>query len=253
MASTRRLINLGLLLALGLTGLTQEADAGNRLANRPASAAPSAPGGSSFFDGFDSSTLGAGWSWVREQNDDWSLTERPGFLRIHTAEGTLDGALADNVLLRAAPGFDYEVSTRVEINVTQNYHEASLLLYANDNNYIKLSRIYRTDEGGAFYLFRREVAGVGAGAFSSGLVSATSSDFRIRFVAPSVFAEYRAGAGAWTAIGSFQVGPIDTYDSVGIVAHHGEPVIPATSIPADFDYFDYRSLISVRLPAIFNN
>jgi beta-xylosidase len=253
MASPRRLIGYGLLAALWLAGLSRQEAAALNETNRPQPAPLSAPTGIFFFDGFDTSSLGAGWSWVREESDDWSLTERPGFLRIHTAVGTLDNALADNVLVRAAPSANFELSTRVEISVTQNYHEASLLLYADDNNYIKLSRIYRLDEGGSFYLFRREVGGVGVGAFSSDPVAGTISELRIRFVAPSVYAEYKAGGGNWVALGSFQVGALSTYPSVGLVAHHGEPIIPATSTTADFDYLDYRSLVSLHLPLVLNN
>jgi beta-xylosidase len=227
------------------------------LASTPALAAPAAraadpaPQAVSFFDGFDGSPLGAGWSWVREDNTAWSLTERAGFLRIHTQDGTLDDAsTANNILRRAAPTVDYEVATRVEVTITQDFHEAALLLYTGDSNFIKISRIYDSGHGGAVFLLRREVGGAGVGSFFSPEIISAVAEMRLRFVAGQVTGAYKDGSGNWVTLGSYTVGPANTYPYIALAAHHGFPDTPPTSITADFDFVQIATLESYFLPFV---
>src|SRR3954447_23352489 len=116
-------VSLCLLIGLSLIGLSSGqafASAGRRIA--APDEGPAVPDPLPFVDNFSSSTLDPGWSWFRPYTSTWSLTERPGFLRIHTQPGTLDdNSLAYNILKRSAPTVNYEVSTRVELTVTQDF------------------------------------------------------------------------------------------------------------------------------------
>ena len=214
-------------------------------------AAEPAPQFASFFDGFDTSTLDGGWGWVREDNTAWSLTERGGFLRIHTQDGTLDDAsTANNILRRAAPTTDYEVATRVEVTVAQDFHEAGLLLYTGDSNFVKISRIYDFEHGGSIFLLRREVGGTGVGSFFSPEITGSVAEMRLRFVAGQVTGAYKDGNGAWVTLGSYAVGPVNTYPYVALAAHHGFPDTPPTSITADFDFVQILPLQTLFAPLI---
>jgi hypothetical protein len=209
---------------------------------------PSAPDAVIYFDGFGTA-MKAGWTWVREDAAQWSLTQRTGFLRIHTQEGNLDNnALANNILRRAAPVVDYEVSTRVELNLSQNFHEAALMLYTGDSNFVKVSRIYDSSEGGSIFLLRREVAGAGVGAFFSPVITGTVAEMRLRFSAPNVSGAYKNGSGDWVDLGGYSVGPLSTYTYVALAAHHGFPTVAATSINADFDFLQIVEVFGLSLP-----
>ncbi|MBO9314653.1 MAG: hypothetical protein J7456_02565 [Chloroflexus sp.] len=99
---------------------------------------------SSFYEGFNWSYLAPEWFWVRENQNKWSLLAKLGSLRIATQYGTLDGGTANNILLRPAPVVSYELSTRVQIDSVQNYQEAALMLYRDDDNYVKLSKLHHS-------------------------------------------------------------------------------------------------------------
>jgi beta-xylosidase len=240
-----------LLVGIGVLAL----HGGTALASAPASAdpraavQPSAPAGDTFLDNFNGPSLDGGWTWVRQDNTAWSLSERPGYLRIHTQAGTLDdAATANNSLRRAAPGSDYEVSTRVELNVTQDFHEAALMLYTGDSNFIKISRIYKAEEGGSIFLLRREVAGAGVGSFFSAPIATGVAEMRLRFVAPWVSGAYKDANGNWVELGTYNVGPLNTYTYVALAAHHGFPDVTPNSIVADFDYFRIATASALLLP-----
>ena len=49
-----------------------------------ANAASSAVSSVTWTDDFDAASLDSSWSWIRNDPTHWSLTERPGFLRITT-------------------------------------------------------------------------------------------------------------------------------------------------------------------------
>ncbi|MFQ5491950.1 MAG: hypothetical protein ACE5GE_14630, partial [Phycisphaerae bacterium] len=81
-------------------------------------AAVSAAAEVAFRDDFDDAQLEAGWTFVREQADDHSLTERPGFFRVQTRRGILgEQATVENLLLRPVTG-DFILETRVEFAPT---------------------------------------------------------------------------------------------------------------------------------------
>jgi beta-xylosidase len=95
-------------------------------------------------DEFDGPTLSGRWAWIREKPDKWSLTERPGWMTIFTQKGNLwelenNGK---NLLLMRTINKDFTIDTKVEIKTTMDWHQAGLLVYKNDNNYVKIQRIF---------------------------------------------------------------------------------------------------------------
>ena len=104
-----------------------------------------------FVDNFDGPVLDSCWFWIREDTSHWSLTQRPGWMRIWTQPGEIDnwnnGNDAHNILLRRPPEGDYRAITRVQFSPSSLYQYASLLLYVDDANFLMLKRQYTTYGG----------------------------------------------------------------------------------------------------------
>ncbi len=110
-------------------------------------------------DDFESSTIAGSWSWVRADNNNWSLTERPGSMKLKLQGGDLYQTTnsTNNILLRDTPAGDWSIITKLEINPNQNYQQAGLIVYKDDDNYIKLTRAYA--DGSNCYNYAKEIGG----------------------------------------------------------------------------------------------
>ncbi|MCX6050646.1 MAG: hypothetical protein NT075_36610 [Chloroflexi bacterium] len=102
-------------------------------------------------DEFEGNSLNSPWSWLREDRSHWSLggplnRRNFGYLGITTPAGDLTGGAnnAQNLLLRPAPAGDFDISTLVDFwePLSVNYQQGGLLIYQDDDNYIKLVSIY---------------------------------------------------------------------------------------------------------------
>jgi len=102
-------------------------------------------------DEFEGNGLAGAWSWIRQDNSHWSfggpLNRRGfGYLGITTQAGDLAGESnnAKNLLLRQPPPGDFEASTLVDFwePLSIDYEQGGLLIYQDDDNYIKLVSMY---------------------------------------------------------------------------------------------------------------
>ncbi len=89
-------------------------------------------------DEFNSPIIDSQWFWVRENPDAWSLTERPGYMTITTEKGDLwkfhnDGK---NILIMNILPLDLQIDTKLEIYPTNQWHNAKIIVYCNDDNYV---------------------------------------------------------------------------------------------------------------------
>jgi beta-glucosidase len=95
----------------------------------------------SFSDAFESTTLKEGWIWIRENKDNWSLSEFPGNLTITSKEGDLKGKTnnAENILLQRA-NTDWSVTSRMEFSKRPSKpdQQGGIIAYQDDDNYVKL-------------------------------------------------------------------------------------------------------------------
>jgi beta-xylosidase len=103
---------------------------------------------------FDQPELDRRFSWVREARADWSLKTKPGFLAINAGNGDLFQAKNDghNILLAEPPSGDFVLETKIEFSPTDNYQQAGLIVYRDDDNYVRLSMVY--NEGNKIELIR---------------------------------------------------------------------------------------------------
>lgn len=92
------------------------------------------------FDDFDSKKLDLEWEFVRNpDNGSWSLTERPGFLRIWTRDGQLNEIRAKNTLLRREQELCYTAETKVEFYPDRNGEQAGLTCYYSTATYARFA------------------------------------------------------------------------------------------------------------------
>jgi arabinan endo-1,5-alpha-L-arabinosidase len=89
--------------------------------------------------------LGAQWSWVREPDEGTSVTAETFNFDTQAADLYVDSNNA-SVLLESAPNGNYVVETRVRLNLPAegccfNYVQAGLVIYADDDNFIKLVHV----------------------------------------------------------------------------------------------------------------
>lgn len=94
-----------------------------------------------FRDDFEG-VLADGWSWTRENNKTWSLTNNPGWLEIIASPGYVGGANLDNILLRAIPAGNFEMEVKVNFKPVGDYQLAGLLVYESAANYIQFGRAF---------------------------------------------------------------------------------------------------------------
>jgi hypothetical protein len=108
-------------------------------------------------DDFSSQLLNPRWSWVTEIRDRWTLTERPGYLRIKTAAGQMgDWAFTASNILRqtfVTPNFDIRI--HLDFTLMTNYHEAGLLVFKDYANFVKFTKRYN-DGATQFVLASRQ-------------------------------------------------------------------------------------------------
>jgi len=89
---------------------------------------------------FDTAQLGSQWSWVNEDPANWSLSSDPGTLTIDGQAGQFYQTEHDgqNVLLEEAPPGNFIAETRLALDPTENYQQAGLVLWQDDDTWMKL-------------------------------------------------------------------------------------------------------------------
>lgn len=198
-----------------------------------------------FVDNFNG-VLKSGWSWVREDPTHWSLSARPGFMRIVTQKGGLlfDGGSAKNLLLRNTPNGNYMITTRVFYKPTTNFQIAGLLIYQDDNNFLWLGRAYANCpdpacKGNAIYFDHEEGGQVLGGNHSTVVLNKRKAYLRIVHKGTRYIGYYSEDGTNWTKIGKHVVGS-GFSPKIGIATSSGSD--QDTEINADFDFFRVEQL-----------
>jgi beta-xylosidase len=217
-----------------------------------ASAGDQASSNSTWTDNFAGSALDPRWSWAREDPTHWSLSVRPGYLRIITQTGGIYGSTEKpkNLLLMPAPEGDFRIVTKCTIDPTENFQYAGLMVYQGRNNYVQINRAFT--DGNSFNF---DIEANGTPINKRVPASATTFYLRITKHGDTYTGDYSLDGEAWTTVGqgtAALAGP-----KVGIFAPSnllGKPQIPAPvglrvgicagnnlpgkpQIPADFDFF----------------
>ncbi len=110
-------------------------------------------------DDFDGPELRLCWNFLRNPHDeDWSLSERPGWLGLDGSASGLDDLDSPAFVGRRQQHFDCEVSTLLDFNPQKDREEAGLTVRMNEQNHYEIA-IARF-KGERCVLVRRRIAGL---------------------------------------------------------------------------------------------
>lgn len=193
----------------------------NTPTNTPVSGGP-------YDDEFNVSTLDPKWSWVRPDAANWSLTAAPGFMRITCQTGEINGTntTAKNILLETAPTGDWTVITKVTGKPNANWAQAGILIYQDDNNWVKVDRLYDT---GNQFQFAKEIAGTYTYQNTPDGIASTTSYLKIVKTGTNYSGYYSADGVTYTQVGTTQTVSLSSI-KLGLMCYGG------TGMNGDFDY-----------------
>ena len=123
------------------------AQPGSKTNYKPRPPKPDQPGQliNNLSDDFAESSL-AGWTWVREPAASTYKVSGGSFVWDTQAADLFESNNSASVLTHPAPNGNYVVETRLKLNVPPegccfNYVQAGLVIYGNDDNYVKLVNV----------------------------------------------------------------------------------------------------------------
>jgi arabinan endo-1,5-alpha-L-arabinosidase len=199
-------------------------------------------------DEFSANILGSNWSWIREPAAS-SYRLKEGSLEIDTQSAELYADTNNaSVLIESAPTGDYVVETKMQLNVPaegccQDYAQAGLVLYGDDNNYIKLVVV---SIGATRQIeFAKELSPVPAGypVYGSAVVAAPGDWTWLRIAKRTInsvemYTAYSSRDGLNWARGSTWTHTLGQNSHIGLVAMN------ASGFTAQFDYVHVMNLIN---------
>lgn len=206
---------------------------------------------STWGDGFDEPALNPAWWWVREDDTHWSLTARPGWLRITTQPGGLFEQANDlhNILLRSVPVGDWDLRVLSAFTPTENFQSAGLILYGDDDNYLRFGRGF-CDLGppgcpgdGLYFDLEEDGQTVGTNR-ALALTEAGPLWLRLTRRGQVYSASHSADGITWSSVGTHTT---SGWLPVGLGLYSGGNVGQTGDAPADFD----RVLLSVIASQLF--
>ncbi len=204
----------------------------------PGPTAAPTPTPASGSDSFSSGTLGSQWSWVREDNTKWSLTAAPGYMRIITQTGDIyqTNANLKNILLQNISG-NWTITTKATFSAKpyQTYQQAGLMVFQDDNNYVKLCRIYLGSGSGNVFQFGKEIGGTYSDQSSPDNISNTTIYLKITKNGTNYTSYFSADGATYIQVGTVQSVSLNPIKA-GVFATNGTQT--ATALNVDFDYFN---------------
>lgn len=196
---------------------------------------------------FDGDKLGMSWMFLRNpREEDWSLSERQGFLRLKGSAVTLSDQDSPAFVGRRQTGLAASAKTRLEFEPKHENEEAGITVRANDANHVDMGVTLRD---GKKQLFLRKVLGgklEGIEYFDAGpgavvlSVAATPTEYTFNGGAD------KGDTGSLTRLGTIETKQLSTEKATGflgaVLGLYATGNGKASTTPADFDWFEYRVL-----------
>lgn len=231
-----RIPSLPSFVALGLLALTS-------LFAVPAGAQPV------WRDNFNAPVLDPAWAFVDGTSAGWSLTERPGYLRLYTSTNRL---MDENVLLRAPARGNFTIETHVTFQPQADFDFAGLIVYQDAQNYFQLGRAYCDSPGvcvGNGFYFDKVVGGVFTGSNHGTASQDPQAYLRLELRGRHLTAFLSADGRNWRRFATHVLPPRFQVQGVGLTA--SDHYAPTPVIPADFDYFLFQGVpVQNRRPVL---
>ncbi|NOU67656.1 DNRLRE domain-containing protein [Paenibacillus sp. LMG 31461] len=197
------------------------------------------PSGTVGSDEFNSTTLGTQWQWVNEVPAKWSLSAAPGSMRITTTSGDIwvDSPAQYNILLQDPAYTDFVAETKLHFQTSANYQAGGLILYTDNDNYIKVETAYNsayTATGSKGIRMLSEFNKVSrTNVQLANITPGADVYLRLSKIGSTVTGYYSTDGSTWTKIN--QLANVNLIaPRIGIEAMHSGS---APAVLADFDYF----------------
>jgi alpha-N-arabinofuranosidase len=195
-------------------------------------------------DDFDAPDLRLSWNFLRNPYPaDWSLTERPGWLRLKGSAVTLDDSDSPAFIGSRQQHFACRAAALLDFSPQKPGDEAGLTVLMNESHHYEIGVQYY--EGTRWFFVRRRIgdltADVAGAQIPDGLVTlqieADAERYTFSFaVGDQPLHPVQTGSARYL---SSEVAGGFTGVYIGLYATgNGDPA----SSPADFDWFDYRPL-----------
>jgi alpha-N-arabinofuranosidase len=193
-------------------------------------------------DDFDNAQLGLQWNFLRNPYEkDYSLTERPGYLRLKGSTVTLNDQDSPAFVGRRQTDLSCRASTRLSFNPQHENEEAGLVLRGNEKNHFEIGITLRQGKRQVFLrkvLGGQVVAPVRFEAISSGdivlEVEAAPTGYEF-FYLPVRGSRKSLGTALTSDLSSEKVGGFTGVYMGMYAVGNGEQ----NTSPADFDWFEY--------------
>lgn len=199
-----------------------------------------------FFDNFNCTSLSHEWEFVRNPNPGlYTLTQKPGYLRIFTGDYDLNSIHSLNTLLRREEEFCYTASVKMEFYPSMG-EEGGITCYYGIRNY---SKLFLTGYGEKRSIILEENRNGAFSRLGELLFQANTVFLRVHTQGQKRLFYASADNKDWKLIGiepdctflsdeGVTEGKHHTGTLVGMFANnHGS----RRRIPADFDWFDYKN------------
>ncbi|MBM3121909.1 MAG: hypothetical protein FJZ97_06945 [Chloroflexi bacterium] len=197
---------------------------------------------SAFRDDFDG-TMDIAWTWFQGPEPGYSLTHTPGWLRLNLSSGSfLSTTPPENLLVRPAPGANFDLNTYLRFNPHNNFEIAGLVVVFDDDSVLQFGR------GGCFleaptpgcigdglYFDNIQNGSAVGGNFANPAVLGFDYTLRLQRTGNTYTASYTDSNGGSGTLGSHTVD--GTPVSIGLIAAQATVAQPY----ADFDYFEMTS------------
>ncbi len=194
-------------------------------------------------DEFDGTELHA-CRWARTVRYDSNHAEvADGELKVTTQPGDINGnnpVSPRNFVLQAPPEGDWVASTRFKAPMKHRWQLAGLLMYGDDDNYVKADVVAYNAPGAALDLraeLAAEVDAAGAGSRNLNIADSSESGYwylRVTRTGSSYTAEVSDGGVNWTPIGATGLTFDKPLTGLGLMAIGPDQLEPVT---VGFDYF----------------
>lgn len=171
------------------------------------------------------------WFWLDENPTNWSLTARPGFMRIITQQ------ITTNQYLQPAPKGNFELRAYLEFTPTENYQFGGIQVFLNADNVLRFGRAYCSHVpvcvGNGIYFDQIEGGNYIDPNHATAVAEPTSTYLRLVRSGNDYTAYFSPDGMDWTEIGTHTLGFEPGW--VGLYASNQGAAL--TEINADYDWF----------------
>ena len=204
-------------------------------------------------DEFTAPKLALEWNFVRNlESNRWSLTDSPGRLRLMGSSVTLDDSEAPPVFVgRRQQHFECEVTTQVDFHPRRDGEEAGLALRMNDRHHYELG--IRLSSTGQRQVYLRYAIGSIRTVAATKQIDAGLVRLRVRAYPEIYRFSYAVGDGPFLDLGGVETRYLASEVAGGFtgvfIGLFATGSGRDSSVPADFDWFDYKPVSESALNA----